>query len=73
MAEWKNIIKKDAMLTQKTRRKAPDPDCEECGGTGEVRTMEQVYPNEPHMADIGSQPCICTIVEDDGDDYDPDR
>ena len=47
------------------RRKAADPDCIECGGTGEVPRMEQVYPNEPHMADIGSQPCICTLLEDD--------
>lgn len=31
--------------------------CETCGGTGEVTTMEAVYPNEPHMAPIGSAPC----------------
>lgn len=34
--------------------------CEECGGTGEVSVMERVYPNEPHMAPIGSEVCeVC--------------
>lgn len=31
--------------------------CRTCGGEGEVRTMEYVYPGEPHQADIGSAPC----------------
>ncbi len=34
-----------------------DERCQTCGGTGEVSKMEQVYPNEPHMADIGFGPC----------------
>lgn len=35
-------------------------ECEECGGTGEVTVMEIVYPNEPHMAPIGSEVCeVC--------------
>lgn len=43
--------------------------CETCGGTGEVTTMERVYPNEPHEAPIGSAPCPdCSSREDD--DYD---
>ena len=44
--------------------------CETCGGTGEVTTKERVYANEPHMADIGSEPCPdCQNREQD---YDPD-
>lgn len=43
--------------------------CVECGGTGKVPRMEAVYPNEPHMADVGEQKCICTLdTEDDMDD-----
>lgn len=33
------------------------PLCQRCGGTGEVSKMEQVYPGEPHMADIGTETC----------------
>lgn len=40
-----------------------DDVCEYCGGTGEVSTMEQVYPGEPHMADVGTEKCICQITE----------
>lgn len=32
--------------------------CDTCDGTGEVTTMEYVYPNEPHMAPIGTKTCI---------------
>lgn len=40
-----------------------DRPCETCDGTGEVSSMEQVYPGEPHMADIGTQPCPdCQLV-----------
>lgn len=42
--------------------------CEWCGGTGEVTTMEQVYPGEPHMADIGTRKCICQIEKEEYDD-----
>lgn len=35
--------------------------CAECLGTGEVTTMEAVYPNEPHQAPIGTKPCICQL------------
>jgi hypothetical protein len=31
--------------------------CKTCGGTREVSTMERVYSNEPHMADVGSIKC----------------
>lgn len=37
--------------------------CEMCGGTGEITTMEYVYPGEPHMAPIGTQTCLCRIPE----------
>lgn len=47
-----------------------DEVCEFCGGTGEVTTMEQVYPGEPHYAPIGTQRCICQIEEHDGDGED---
>lgn len=35
--------------------------CEFCGGSGEVETMEYVYPGEPHMAPIGTQKCVCKV------------
>ena len=35
--------------------------CPECEGTGEIRIQSQVYPGEPHMADLGDTiPCpVC--------------
>lgn len=57
-----------ATMTERMNREAramgqPEPFesvCEECGGTGEVRTMEPVYPDAGSpMADIGTRPCIC--------------
>lgn len=46
--------------------------CELCGGVNgeheDIDTMEQVYPNEPHMANIGSRPCPNSLSEPD--DYD---
>jgi len=33
--------------------------CPDCHGTGELRTMESVYPGEPHMADVGTRKCHC--------------
>lgn len=51
--------------------------CETCGGTGTVNTLEPVYPNEPHMAFTGNEPCPdCRqsfYEEDDGNDFDQDR
>jgi hypothetical protein len=44
--------------------------CELCGGTGEVTTSEQVYPGEPHMADIGTRKCICQLKEESDMDDD---
>jgi len=41
--------------------------CADCGGTGEVTTMERVYPNEPHMAPIGTMNCHCQIKENEDD------
>lgn len=46
--------------------------CADCGGTGEVDTMEQVYANEPHMAPIGTRKCICRLQSND-DDHDQDN
>jgi hypothetical protein len=57
-----------ARMTERMNREAreigqPEPfesTCEECGGTGEVRTMEPVYPDAGSpMADIGTRTCIC--------------
>lgn len=45
---------------------AKEDECETCGGTGEVSTMERVYANEPHMADVGTGPC--PDCRDQGDD-----
>lgn len=47
-----------------------DDVCEVCLGTGEVSTMEAVYPGEPHMADIGTRACICQHKEEEHDDQD---
>ncbi len=41
--------------------------CAWCLGTGEVVTSEQVYPNEPHMADIGTRVCSCQEQDEDDD------
>lgn len=46
--------------------------CETCGGTGEVDRMEAVYPGEPHMASIDTQPCPDCSIRNDEDDYEPD-
>jgi len=45
-------------------------DCFICKDTGEITIMESVYPGEPHMAPIGTQPCICQIDDDDSIDDD---
>jgi hypothetical protein len=46
--------------------------CAECGGSGEVSTMEAVYAGEPHMAPIGSAICRnCYPPEDDFNDDEP--
>lgn len=43
-----------------------EEECPECGGTGKITILSQVYPGEPHMADLGdSRPCICQIRDDD--------
>lgn len=42
-----------------------DEVCEICDGTGKVSQSEQVYPGEPHMADIGEATCECSINDDD--------
>jgi len=39
--------------------------CEDCDDTGEVTTSEQVYPGEPHMADIGTRACHCKSRDED--------
>lgn len=41
--------------------------CPICLGTGEETVYEQVYPNEPHMAYIGTRKCLCQLP--DPDDY----
>lgn len=46
--------------------------CEHCGGEGEVSAMGQVYPGEPHMADIETEPCPFCQGVDEQDEYDPD-
>lgn len=33
--------------------------CAYCLGTGEVTTMETVYPGESHVAPIGTETCAC--------------
>lgn len=43
----------------------PNEECDICGGTGEVTTMEPVYAGEPHTAPVGSRRCECTIDEEE--------
>ena len=46
-------------------------ECKTCDDTGRVPAMGQVYPGEPHMADVDEMPCPdCGI--DDSDHHDPD-
>lgn len=47
----------DADLTDFDLEDEEEDVCETCGGTGEITTMERVYPNEPHLAPVGSAPC----------------
>jgi hypothetical protein len=42
-----------------------EEECEICGGTGEVSILEQVWPNEPQVAPVGTRKCECRIVEED--------
>lgn len=61
-------------MTNIIKQEEDEEVCETCGGTGEVSSMEAVYPGEPHMADVGTQPCPdCSPQFDDSDEYDPDR
>lgn len=59
----------DIYICEKCKQECEvDEVCDICEGTGKVSVSEQVYPNEPHMADIGEGPCECSI--NDNDDYD---
>lgn len=54
----------DALINNHPYMHNNDPwveECEYCEGEGEgvVSCMEYVYPGEPHMADIGSEQCMC--------------
>lgn len=51
------------------RRKAPNPECDVCGGTGE--TLQYVYNADSHQYEpTGTADCFCTIDdEDEGDGY----
>ena len=40
-----------------------------CDGSGEIITMERVYPGEPHMAPIGTKICLCKKQEKE---YEPE-
>lgn len=55
-------------------KQAEEEVCKTCGGDRVVRAMGQVYPGEPHMADIDEEPCPdCGLSSEDDDDHDPDR
>jgi hypothetical protein len=48
-----------------------DIPCQRCGGMGEIPAMGRVYPNEPHMADVDSEPCpSCRPARDENDNDD---
>lgn len=49
-----------------------EKECSICHGEGVVDTMEAVYPGEPHMAPIGSQPCVC-VAGDNEDEYEDEN
>ncbi len=45
-------------MSEEIRKAVGNHVCDVCGGSGEIATMEKVYPGEPHMADIGEpRPC----------------
>lgn len=53
------------------RRKQPDPNCDLCGGTGEVDAP--VWNSDAHVYEpTGTQPCICTIPDESDDERDDD-
>lgn len=39
--------------------------CAYCLGTGEVEKMVPVYPGEPHMAGIDTEPCVCKSTHEE--------
>lgn len=45
--------------------KKPSKNCKECGGTGRVSVYGHPFEGEPHMADIDSKPCICTLEDEE--------
>lgn len=50
-------------------RKQPDPNCDLCGGTGEVDAP--VWNQDAHVYEpTGTRPCLCTIPDESDDDYD---
>lgn len=53
------------MLNNENNEQSEEEVCEECGGTGEIVVTEAVYPGEPHMADVGTRPCICQVKDED--------
>lgn len=59
------VIFKDAIRRIRELDEIKDPQsCQFCQGTGEVPVMEQVYPGEPHMADTGTQKCVCQLSDE---------
>lgn len=46
--------------------------CTYCNGTGEVDSMEQVYPGEPHQAPIGTRKCECQLTAESETEMDDD-
>lgn len=43
--------------------------CETCGGDGKISAPGYVYPGEPHIADIETQPCPDCTEESGDEDY----
>lgn len=56
MQSLKNALSKLFFLLSNKNVKPP-VFCTTCMDTGEVSRLERVYPNEPHMADVGTGPC----------------
>jgi len=64
MIKEEKIMKKNKELLnemEESIEKISKYTCEICCDTGMVDVMDQVYDNEPHMANVGCRRCECTL------------
>ncbi len=67
--DWENEVQKLGLTAQDVKMNKEEQECPDCGGTGEVTTMEPVYPEDPGspLAPIGTAKCHCRIKEPEYD------